>query len=258
MGVAAAMVPALAPIARADEPQRAGVPAAGVSEDARAAISRMSKTLQAKQFSFDARTLRAYVGPNGELLHIAHAIKTEFRRPDRLRVEATGDDGSIQMLFDGKAVVLYGVEQKKYARIPATNNDLDEALALVAERTGTDFPLADLLSNDPERSLLSGVSSGGEVGTALIDRVSCRHFFFSQAADDLDFELWLEDNDKSLPRRMVVTYRALPGRPNFLAEMSNWNFSVQLPDSDFEFKPPAGVAEADLQPKSSGSSTPAK
>ena len=93
---------------------------------------------------------------------------------------------------------------------------------------------------------------------AVINDARTAAIVFSQGADDLDFELWLEDNDQSLPRRLVVTYRSLPGRPNFLAELSNWSFSIQAPDSDFEFKPPVGVAESDVQPKSSGSSEPPK
>src|SRR2546430_13033969 len=72
------LFPAFAPVASADELQ-----SAGAAEEARAAMSRMSRTLQATQFSFNARTLRTYVGPNGQLLHVAHAIKTVFRRPDR-------------------------------------------------------------------------------------------------------------------------------------------------------------------------------
>ena len=241
------LFPAIAPIANADEPSNSGI-----AEDARSALARMSKTLQAKQFSFSSHTLRAYSGPNGELLHIAHLSKTVFRRPDRLSVDVTGDDGSIELLFDGKTIVLYGVEQKKYASIPVPNGNVDQALEIVEERTGTDLPLADLLSQDPGQSLLSGVTSGGRVGTSVIDGVPCLHFFFNQGSDDLDIELWLEDNEQALPRRLIVTYRALPGRPNFVAELSNWNFSVQPPDSDFEFKPPTGVAQVDLQVKSPG------
>jgi hypothetical protein len=108
-------------------------------------------------------------GPNGELLHIAHATKTVFRRPDRLSVDINGDDGSIKLLYDGKALVIYAVEQKQYASVPFTGN-IDKVLDFVEERTETDFPLADLLTDDPGKSVLSGVSSGGQVGTATIDR----------------------------------------------------------------------------------------
>jgi hypothetical protein len=239
----ASLAPAIAPTAGAqDRPQ------AGVGENAAAALGRMSKTLLAKQFSFNSHTIRAYAGPNGELLHITHETKTVIRRPDRLYADVTGDDGSIKMIYDGKAIVLYGVEEKKYASIPVAGG-ISKALEAVEEATGTDFPLADLLSDDPGKSVLSGVTSGGQVGIATIGGVRCRHFYFLQAADDLELELWLEDNDRSLPRRFVVTYRSLPGRPNFIAELSDWNFSILAPDSEFEFTPPPGVTRADLPPR---------
>jgi hypothetical protein len=93
----------------------------------------------------------------------------------------------------------------------------------------------------------SGITSGGKVGTSTIDGVRCNHFFFEQAADDLELELWLEDNEQAVPRRFVVTYRSLPGRPIFIAELSSWDFSIQPPDSDFVFQPPAGVTQVELK-----------
>jgi len=96
---------------------------------------------------------------------------------------------------------------------------IDKALDLLEERTGTDFPLSDLLSDDPAQAVASGITSGGKVGTSTIDGVRCNHFFFVQAFDDLELELWLEENERALPRRLVVTYRSLPGRPIFIAEL---------------------------------------
>jgi len=235
--------------ARADNPQRYAI-----SDEASVALARMSKTLSAKQFSFDARTFRSYVGANGELLHIAHTLTTIFRRPDRLSLDVSGDDGSIKIRYDGETIVIFGVEQKQYARIPVSGS-IDKALDALQERTGTDFPLADLLSDDPGGSVLAGVTSGGQVGMSTIDDVPCRHFFFSQAPD-MEFELWLEDNEQSLPRRFVVTYRSVPGRPTFIAELSNWDFSIDAPDSDFGFDPPVGVTEVELKSKATGTSVP--
>src|SRR5215472_3239229 len=168
-----AMLPAPSSVARADDTKAAP----GVGNDAIVALNRMSKTLQAKQFSFVARTFRAYAGPNGELLHIAHTIKTVVNRPDKIAVDVTGDDGSSQLLFDGKNLVAYIVAAKKYASTPVAG-DIDKALDVAEERAGIDFPLADLLANDPGESMLAGVTSGGQVGTATIDGVACRHYFF--------------------------------------------------------------------------------
>jgi hypothetical protein len=130
VGAVASLPSTIAPTARAQDPAKAGV-----GEDATVALARMSKTLLAKQFSFNSWTFRAYAGPNGELLHIDHEAKTVFRRPDRLSVTVTGDDGSTRMLYDGKAIVLYAVEQKKYARIPVAGG-IFKALELVEKRTG--------------------------------------------------------------------------------------------------------------------------
>jgi hypothetical protein len=77
-----------------------------------------------------------------------------------------------------------------------------------------------LLSDNPAESVAAGITSGGKVGTSTIDGVRCNHFLFDQTADDLELELWLEDNQQALPRRFVVTYRSLPGRRIFIAELS--------------------------------------
>jgi hypothetical protein len=44
-----------------------------------------------------------------------------------------------------------------------------------------------------------------------------------------------------------VTYRSLPGRPIFIAELFDWDFLTQAPDSDFVFQPPADVTEVELK-----------
>jgi hypothetical protein len=227
----------------------------GVGPDAVDALTRMSKTLAAKQFSFTSRTFRAYAGPNGEMLHIAHTSKITFRRPDRLAVSLTGDDGSMKLLYDGQNLVIYAAEQKKYASIPAPGG-IDKALDIAEENTGIDLPLSDLLTDDPGKTLLAGVTSGGQVGTATIDGVATRHYFFVQAGEDLEWELWLEDNDRALPRRVAITYRSMPGRPMFIAELSDWNFDIQAPDSDFEFKPPDGVTRVELAARGPAPASP--
>jgi hypothetical protein len=214
-----------------------------VSADVNVALSRMGKALRADHFSFRSASLRAYAGPNGELLHIAHNSTFVVRRPDRLLVDVTGDDGEAKMYYDGKVLVIFSADRRQYVSIPVPDK-LDEMLDAAETRLGLDLPLVDFLSSDPHKSLLDGVTSGGKVGTAIIDGVNCQHFFFVQS--DLDLELWLEDNDRALPRRLVVTYQALPGRPRFMAELSNWDFSTPHPDQEFAFQPPAGVVQVEL------------
>ena len=219
---------------------------ATISEDVSAAVAQMGKTLLADRSSFQARTLRVYVERSGQPLHIAHTIKVVLRRPDKLSVSVTGDDGSTRLFYDGKSVTLYGVETKKYATVPAPNT-IHGMLEMVMGKLGVDFPLADFLTNAPDKSFLAGVTSGKEIGTVTIDGVPCRHLLFTQNPG-IEIELWIEKNDKALPRRLVATYRSEPGQPSFVAEFSDWDFSVHPSDAQFTFQPPDGATPIEIKP----------
>ena len=225
-----------------------------ISSAAKTALEQMSKSLKSGAFSFRSRTVRAYAGPNGELLHIEHNMKVTVQHPDRLQVDAVGDDASSKIFYNGKNLVIYRVTQKRYSSNPAPAS-IDEMIPVASSRMGVDFPLAALVTADPEKSLLSGVTSGGQVGKATIDGTPCRHFFFIQSPD-LELELWLEDNERALPRRVFVTYRSLPGHPTFLADLSDWNLSIHPSNDVFEFHPPAGVARTELMAKANGIPAP--
>jgi hypothetical protein len=240
-GLGVAGLPGLAPAALA-----AGPPKQTISEDAQAAVAQMGKSLSADQFAFQARTLRVYADINGQPLHIAHSMKVVLRRPDKLLIDVTGDDGSSKLAYDGKTVVLLGVETKRYASLPVPNT-IQGMLEKVMGRFAVDFPLADLLTNSPDKSFLFGITSGREVNTVTIDGMPCRHLLFSQPPG-IELELWVEKNDRSLPRRLIVTYRTLPDHPSFVAELFDWDFSIHPSDADFVLQPPEGAEVVELKP----------
>ena len=71
-------------------------------------------------------------------------------------------------------------------------------------------------------------------------------------------ELWVEDNERALPRRVFITYRSLPGHPTFLAELSDWDLSIHPTDAEFTFQPPAGVTQVEIKAKAGAAPAPAK
>jgi hypothetical protein len=245
------VVTATAPGANAAAPQKK--PA--ISEEASAALLRMGQSLQAEQFSFQARTIRVYGDVNGQLLHIFHTMKVVVHRPNRLLVEVSGDDGSNKLVFDGKTADLYSATQNKYASIPIPGGTIEAMMKEAMGRLGVDFPLADFLTEAPNKAFLTGVTSGRVIDTVTIDGSPCLHLFFSQPPA-IELELWLGKNDQSLPRRLIVTYRDLPGQPNFIAKFSDWNFNIHPSDADFAFQPPQGAVEVQLTPVAA--SAPAK
>jgi hypothetical protein len=228
-----------------------------ISEEASAALIRMGQSLRAEQFSFQARTIRVYSAENGQPLHIFHTMKVVVHRPNRMLVDVTGDDGGAKLFFDGKTAIIYSAAAKKYASIPVAEGTIEGMLKEAVGRLGVDFPLADFLAEAPNKAFLTGVTDGRVVGTVTIDGVPCLHMFFMQQPG-IELELWVEKNDQSLPRRLIVTYRNLPGQPNFVAAFSDWDLNAHPSDADFTFQPPPDAVQVQLKPPAASAATPAK
>jgi hypothetical protein len=247
------VLPLAAPALHAATPQKKPV----ISEEASAALTRMGQTLRgAEQFSFQARTIRVYADANGQPLHIFHTLKVVVHRPNRMLVDVSGDDGSSRLVFDGKTAIIYSAAQKKYASIPVPEGTIEAMMKEAMGRLGVDFPLADFLTEAPDKAFLSGISSGRVVDTVTIDGSPYLHLFFSQPPG-LELELWLAKDNQSLPRRLIVTYRDLPGQPNFIAEFSDWNLDIHPSDAEFTFQPPPDAEQIQLKP-AAAAAAPAK
>ena len=233
-----------APTARADEPVPPLKPA--ISNEAAAAVSQMAKTLMAKDLSITARTIRVYLDRSGQPLHVFHTVNIVARRPDRIAVEFSGDDGKHELFYDGKTASVFFPDSKQYAVMPASG-DIPSALGEVADTMDVDFPLGAFFSDSPDKVLLGDAMAGWQVGTANVNGVECRHLFFSQKSG-IDLELWVEKNSTATPRRLIVTYRLLPGQPNFIAEFTSLKTQARASDSEFAFQPPADAKRLELTP----------
>ncbi len=228
-----------------------------ISEEASAALMRMGQTLRgAEQFSFQARTIRVYADANGQPLHIFHTLKVVVHRPNRMLVDISGDDGTSKLVFDGKTAIIYSAAEKKYASIPVPEGTIEAMMKEAMGRLGVDFPLADFLTEAPGKAFLTGITSGRVVDTVTIDGSPYLHLFFSQPPG-IELELWLAKDNQPLPRRLIVTYRDLPGQPNFIAEFSDWNLDIHPSDAEFAFQPPPDAEQIQLKP-AAAAATPAK
>src|SRR5271155_884735 len=132
------------PTARAAEPPPPVKPA--ISEEAATAVSHMGKTLLAHELSFTAKTIRVYQDEAGQPLHISHTMNVVVRRPDRLAVQVTGDDGSQNLFYDGKSVFVSSPDHNEYA-VGAASGDIPSALNKVMDRVNVDFPLVEFFTN---------------------------------------------------------------------------------------------------------------
>jgi hypothetical protein len=141
--------------------------------------------------------------------------------------------------------VLYSPANKEYLSIPVPDT-IEGALKEAANRIGVDFPLADFLSPAPNKAILAGVADAKVVNDVTIDGVLSRHLTLFQPPG-LELEIWLTKNEQSLPERLFITYRSIPGQPTFIAIFSDWNFSIAPTDADFVFQPPEGAKQMELK-----------
>ena len=118
---------------------------------------------------------------------------------------------------------------------------IDAAVDKVFDQYGFTVPIADLVYQDPYRTLIENVETGFLVGRQLINGRATFHLAFTQK--EIDWQIWIEDGPRPLPRKLLITYKNEPGSPQYTAILSSWNFQPRLSDSFAEFHPPIGSDE---------------
>ena len=240
------------------------VPIAGRAQSAPPAIDpkaneillQMSKALaDAKSFSFDVHNTADEVLASGQVVQFARNQKISVRRPDRVAASVIGDREEMKFAYDGKQVVLYNVAGKTWSAVdaPAT---IDETMDMLANRYGMSLPLVDFIFSDPYKDLTARVRSGEYLGTGYVLDTKCHHLAFRQ--DSVDWQLWVEDGPKPLPRKVVITQKDSPIRAQYVAIISNWNLSAEPAEDAFALKPPAEAKKVDFAVPAPAAATPAK
>jgi hypothetical protein len=176
---------------------------------------------------------------NGQKLEFGGSRKITMRRPDRARVHAESREGTeVTLFFDGKSISIDLAHENAYVSVEKPGS-LDAAFDYLAEDLGVPTPLADLLSNNFYEDIVDRIVAGFVVGESEIGNTKCIHVAFS--TEDIDVQMWIEDSDRPLPLRLVITYREAEGSPQFWAQLMNWNLKPKTPDSLFAYTPPKGA-----------------
>ena len=126
---------------------------------------------------------------------------------------------------------------------PGTIEELGDFLST---RYGIQSPLADLLSTDLEEIMARGMQKGEYLGIHLAGQTACHHLAFTH--ENIDWQVWLDTGEKALPRELLITYKQLPGQPQYTAMIERIGELSEVPDSLFAFQPPEGAEKVKVQP----------
>jgi hypothetical protein len=100
------------------------------------------------------------------------------------------------------------------------------------------LPLAIVLLSTAPEEIDRRVEELALVEESTIMGKRCDHL--AGRTRDIDFQFWVEQGDRPLLHRAIITYKNADGAPQFRAQLSNWNFAPKVAEDQFRFTPPPG------------------
>jgi hypothetical protein len=217
-------------------PQTALAQSAEVSPQAAKLLKASTDFLACQQqFSLDTESSIEVVLGSGQKLQFDHTARVSVERPDKLRAERTGDLVDQVFYYDGESLTLHNPERNYYATIAAPGT-LEEMLDFAREKLGIVAPASDLFYKNAYDILMQDVTSGFVVGKGVVDGVRCDHLAFR--APHVDWQIWIEDGNRPLVRKLVITTRDKLNAPQFTVVAKNWNLAPEFSATTFSFVPP--------------------
>jgi hypothetical protein len=209
------------------------------------ALQKMSQFLgKTPAFSFDVYDMADEIQPSGQKIQLSTSRSIVVQRPDKIAAKIDGDLYQDRIWYDGRMLAMLDKKENVYAQIEVPDT-IDEMLKHVSQTYDLTMPLSDLLSRDMYANVMPNVRSGLYAGLHHVRADLCHHLAFR--SEGVDWQIWIQQGDKPLPRKLVITYKELPGHPQFVAFFDNWNLSPRVSDQLFAFKPPAGAEKIELE-----------
>ena len=237
-------VVALAVMILAGWPQVGHAQPAGIEPQAEKLLRRMSDYLAGRQqFTLKAESSLEAVLASGQKLQYDSPATLMVSRPNKLRAHRKGDIANQEFFYDGKTLTLYSPRENVYATAAAPPT-LDETLDFAREKLDIIAPAAELLYKNAAERMLKESSSGFVVGPSVVGGVKCTHLAFR--GSEVDWQIWIEDGDKPLPRKFILTSKKVAGEPEFTVLIRSWDVASKLTNQEFSFTPPKGAKKIEF------------
>ena len=180
---------------------------------------------------------------DGQKVQLLNQVDMALQRPNRMHARRTGEAAEQEFFYDGKTLTLHEPGSSAYASLPAPAT-IEAMLDFAREELDIVAPAGDLLDANAYEVLMEGVRTGFIVGTVMLDGILCDHLAFS--APGTDFQLWVEQGERPLPRRMVITSRDVVNAPQYTVHFGDWDLAPRFSENHFRFDPPDGAMVIDF------------
>lgn len=199
-----------------------------------AAIKRMAAYLRSlKSMEIVSESSLDVVTGDGQKVQLDGITTYKARNPGFV-INYVSDLKARSFIYDGKNFTVYAPLLGLYATVPAPATN-QEVLDTAYNKFGIALPLEDLMRwTEPNSIHPVNLKSAYKLGTATLDGVKTDHYVFR--GDQLDWEIWIQQGDQPLPRKLVIVDRTDPALPSFTSRLA-WKVNPQLTDADFAFSP---------------------
>ncbi len=213
--------------------EEASEPGPVIGPRAELVLKAMSEYMKSvKQFSFRGEISFDEILPSGQKIQYSAENQVAMRRPDRVYAEMEGDGGNRRFWYDGEKATLVDGELGVYATVDDVPAELGAMMDYLMEKYDFSPPLADLVYPDLYEAVIDNVQFGIYVGLHDVEGIRCHHLAF--VSKYIDWQIWIEDGLQMVPRKIVITYKALPESPQYTAILTDWDLNARFSDILFD------------------------
>ena len=158
--------------------------------------------------------------------------------PDKMMIHAYQNDHHKGYWYDGDSLAYYSFDENNYVKIQAPNTIL-ATIDSLKETYEIDFPAADFFYPAFTDDVLENFETLYYLGEDNVAGKSCFHL--KAENKEMAVQIWIADDAFNLPQKFVIQYKTKEGMPQYEAHFENWQVNPELPESIYEFTPPAGA-----------------
>lgn len=196
-----------------------------------------SQTTLSVKFDSDIEVIT----PTLQKIQFTSSGQVQLNRPDKLRATRTGGYRDVELVFDGKILTISNKDTNDFAQIEAPGS-ADQLIDLLRDKHGIVAPGADLLLSNAFDVIMADVIESAHVGKGVIDGIECEHLAFRNV--DTDWQIWIEAGARPIPRKYVITSKAVAAAPQYTLRIKDWRTDV--PADAFAFVRTQGAKQVAL------------
>ena len=185
----------------------------------------------------DARLEAGLMVSNSEEIHVS------IDRPGSMQISSFDGETTKGLYFHDGLLTVFSSANKLYAQADIPK-EIDAAMKFALEELSVEAPLMDLLYKDIATHLInSNTTILYLTDKSRVNGTDCHHLAIR--GPDSDVQLWVEEGDRPVARKIMITSKWEGGAPRFIANL-DWDTKPEFKPDTFKFKAPEGAVKIEF------------